>query len=246
MALSSRLNFAHTLLDLIIPLRCIKCGDLLDGQSGLCPPCWATVPFISKPFCACCGFPFEFEIDEGALCAPCSHTLPSYTTARSVFSYTPDSRDLILKFKHLDGISAAPLFAHWMSRIRDETEALCIPVPLHWTRLFMRMYNQAALLAQELAKIKKWTYAPTLLVRKKRTPSQGYLSKKERIKNVERAFAVRRDAKEMLTGKVIILVDDVMTSGATLNACAKTLLKAGAQEVHALTLGRVVLPQHLS
>ena len=214
-------------------------------MNGLCPPCWEEIPFISKPFCVCCGFPFEFEIEESALCAHCTHSLPSYTTSRSVFAYTSDSRDLILKFKHLDGVSATPLFAHWMAQLRQDTETLCIPVPLHWTRLFMRTYNQAALLAQELSKIKKWTYDPTLVARKKRTPSQGYLSKKERIKNVEKAFLVR-DPQKILAGKTVVLVDDVMTSGATLNACAKALLKAGAHEIHALTLGRVVRPHQLS
>ena len=119
-------------------------------------------------------------------------------------------------------------------------DPLCIPVPLHWTRLFMRTYNQAGLLACEIAKRHQWIYAPSLLVRKRRTPSQGHLSKKQREKNINNAFAISKGKKEALLGKTIVLVDDVFTTGVTLTACSKTLLKAGAKEVHAVTLGRVV------
>jgi ComF family protein len=128
-----------------------------------------------------------------------------------------------------------------MARLLEDIEnPLCIPVPLHWTRLFMRTYNQAGFLAQELAKHKGWVYEPSLLVRKRRTPSQGHFSKKDRIKNMARAFAVPERKRKKLENKTIILLDDVFTTGATLNACSKTLLKAGAKGVHALTLGRVV------
>ncbi len=236
------------LLDLLIPLRCIKCGLILEDKPGLCPTCWLTVPFISKPFCACCGLPFEFEIDQKALCARCSYERPAYTTARSVFAYTAESKDLILRFKHLDALSSAPLFAEWMEHIFEEKKAaLCIPVPLHWTRLFMRTYNQAALLAQNLAQLNpQWVYMPSVLIRKRRTPSQGYLSRKDRIKNVDRAFEVPKAKRGHIAGKTIVLVDDVFTTGATLNACAQALLKAGAKEVHALTLARVVRAQQFS
>lgn len=228
-------------VDLLIPLRCAKCGVILDHRQGLCGDCWSLIPFITKPYCACCGLPFEFEIEEGALCGTCSHTHPPYKTARSVFVYGIHSKDLILRFKHTDAIHSAPLFAEWMSRlVQDIENPLCIPVPLHWTRLFMRTYNQAGLLAQEIAKLKGWVYAPSLLVRKRRTPSQGHLSKNSRTKNIERAFAVPLGKKKELFDKTIILVDDVFTTGATLNACAKVLLRAGVKEVHAVTLGRAV------
>jgi len=231
----------NQIIDLLIPLRCIKCGLILEKSQGLCAACWSKIPFITKPYCACCGLPFDFQIEEEVLCGACSHNRPFYKSARSVFIYTSDSKDLILSFKHLDRTHTAPLFASWMSRIVDDIKnPLCIPVPLHWTRLFMRTYNQAGLLAQEIAKHKGWTYAPFLLIRKRRTPSQGHLSKKERIKNMERAFAVPKNKQETLLNQTILLVDDVFTTGATLNACAKTLLKAGAKEVHTITLGRVI------
>lgn len=230
-------------LDFLIPLRCIKCGSILEEKEGLCSSCWSSISFITKPYCACCGRPFDFEIEEGALCGPCTHRSPAFTTARSVFIYTAESKDLILRFKHTDNLQGAPLFGAWLSKLIDEVEnPLCVPVPLHWTRLFMRTYNQAALLAQQIAKLKQLTYAPTLLVRKRRTPSQGTLSKNERFKNVKRAFVISKGQEALVKKRNILLIDDVFTTGATLNACAKVLLKAGAREVHALTLARVVSP----
>jgi len=235
------LSLFKKLVDLVIPLQCVKCGGLLDTKEGLCTSCWSSISFISKPYCGCCGRPFDFEIEDNALCGACSSHSPLFTSARSVFTYSAESKHLILKFKHTDSISGAPLFAEWMTRQLEEIkDPLCIPVPLHWTRLFMRTYNQAGLLALEIAKRKDWTYAPFFLKRKRRTPSQGYLSKIERIKNVENAFLVPEKKKKQLTGKTVLLVDDVFTTGATLNACTKVLLKNGAKDVHAITLGRVV------
>lgn len=228
-------------LNLLIPLRCAKCGLILEKSQGLCTDCWPLIHFITKPYCECCGFPFDFEIQEGAFCGTCHHTKPPYKTVRSVFIYTPESKGLILKFKHTDSIHSAPLFGEWMARlVGDLEDPLCVPVPLHWTRLFMRTYNQAGLLAQEIAKRNSWTYSPSLLIRKRRTLSQGHLSKKQRAKNIEHAFTVPLRKKKELLGKTIVLVDDVFTTGVTLHACSKTLLKAGAKEVHGVTLGRVV------
>ena len=240
----ANLSLFKRFVDLLIPLRCVKCGSILGNAEGLCSSCWPLISFITKPYCACCGLPFDFDIEEGALCGACNQENPSYKTARSVFSYTSESKDLILKFKHTDSLHAAPLFASWMARSLENIEnPLCMPVPLHWTRLFMRTYNQAALLAREIARLKGWPYVPSCLIRKRRTPSQGHLSKKERIKNVDRAFEVPEAKKSQIVGKTILLVDDVFTTGATLEACSKALLKTGAKEVHALALGRVVKTQ---
>jgi ComF family protein len=228
------------LINFLIPIRCVKCGTIIEEKEGLCPSCWPLITFTAKPYCQCCGLPFDFEIDEGSLCGACQQTKPSFKTARSVFIYTSESKDLILKFKHTDHLSSAPLFADWMTKnLIDIENPLCIPVPLHWTRLFMRTYNQAGLLAQRIAGQKGWIYDPSLLIRKHRTPSQGHLSKKERQKNVEGAFKVPEKKKKDLLNKTVLLIDDVFTTGATLEACSKTLLKGGAKEVHILTLARV-------
>lgn len=236
----------HSFLDFIFPLRCLKCGVLVEGQGGLCGECWKKIPFVTPPFCTCCGVPFEFEIEEGALCAACSFDQPSYDSTRSVFIYTEDTKDLILQFKHVDQLHAVPLFAQWMACLSSLPEGgMCIPVPLHWTRLFKRTYNQAALLAQKIASLKKWTYVPTLLLRSKRTPSQGHLSREERVKNVKNAFKVNAFYEPLLPGKTIILIDDMFTTGATLHACARTLKGAGVKEVHALTLARTLKTHRL-
>jgi len=241
------LSLFKNLVDFLIPLKCIKCDVILNTHDGLCPSCWPLIPFITKPFCACCGLPFEFDIDEEALCGACSYKRPFYITLRSVFSYTNESKDLILKFKHGDVLSAAPLYAKWMTRVFEAPEnSLCLPVPLHWTRLFGRTYNQAALLARELSKLKGWTYLPSVLKRVRRTPSQGHLSKEGRVKNVEQAFGVSESKRHLIEDQNIILVDDVFTTGATLNACAKALLKTGAKNVHGITLGRVIKSHRLT
>lgn len=235
------LSFFKAVINLLLPLRCIQCGMILKNYEGVCSSCWPLIPFISKPYCACCGLPFDYEIEEGALCGACSQESPSYTTARSVFIYTQESKSIILKLKHTDRTYTASLLGEWMTRVLEfQEECLCVPVPLHWTRLFMRTYNQAALLAAHIAKQKGWTYAPTLLLRHRRTPSQGRLSKKGRVRNVEGAFCVKSAKRSQLLGKKVLLVDDVFTTGSTLEACSKTLLKAGAKEVHVVTLGRVV------
>lgn len=228
-------------IDLLLPLCCIKCGTILKNTEGLCAICWSSLSFITTPYCTCCGLPFSFDIEEGALCGACSYTPPAYKTARSVFIYTEESKKLLLKFKHTDSLYLAPLFAQWMARaFKDVTNPLYIPVPLHWTRLFMRTYNQAALLASTLAKLKGGVYAPFLLKRQRRTPSQGHFSPKGRLENVKGAFVVPKAKRKFLADKTIVLVDDVFTTGATLNACSQALLKAGARDVQAVTLGRVI------
>ncbi len=199
--MQANLSLFKKFVDLLIPFRCAKCGTILENRHGLCADCWTLIPFITEPICDCCGLPFDFEIEDGALCGRCSHVHPPYTTARSVFVYTPQSKDLILKFKHTDSVHSAPLFAEWMARlVKGAENPLCIPVPLHWTRLFMRTYNQAGLLARNIAKYNDWTYAPSLLIRKRRTPSQGHFSKAERVKNIKGAFIVREGKKTNFWG----------------------------------------------
>jgi ComF family protein len=233
-------------LDLLIPRRCIKCGTIVENYEGLCPSCWPLISFITKPICICCGLPFEFDIDEDALCGGCSHSPPYFVKARSAFIYNEDSKDLILRFKHTDNLNLATVFGQWMAPLYNEEKTpICIPVPLHWTRLFTRTFNQAALLAIEVSKNNKWEYAPTLLYRNKRTRVQGHDSKEKRIKNVEGVFSVYKNKSQKIKGRSVVLVDDVYTTGATLNACSKALLKAGAKEVHAITVGRVIKSRHL-
>lgn len=229
------------LLNLILPQRCLKCDEILDADPGLCGPCWSQIRFISDPQCSHCGLPLDFEVGDEGLCGSCAVSPPLYDKGRSVFVYDDASKGMILRFKHGDSTHGAPAFAKWMGTVGQDLlkdTDLIIPVPLHWTRLFTRTYNQAQLMATHLCKLAPHaSLEPALLKRHKRTPPQGHLSKEGRIENVKSSFKASKP--HLIKGKSILLIDDVLTSGATLNACAKELKKAGAKKVFALTLARV-------
>jgi ComF family protein len=233
------------LLNTVLPPRCLKCGAAVDRAGALCAACWPALAFLAPPLCACCGYPFEFDLGPGALCGSCAAEPPEYQRARAVLRYDDASRDLVLRFKHGDRIDSAPAFGRWLARAGAELLAeadLIAPVPLHWWRLFRRRYNQAALLASALAGATGRPAVNDLLVRKRATPSQGGLGRAERRRNVAGAFAVHPRRRAGLGDKRVLLVDDVLTTGATAEACARALLKAGARAVDVLTLARVVRP----
>ncbi len=183
---------------------------------------------------------------DGAICGPCAQSPPRFDRARAPLGYDDISRAMVLGFKHGDQTHATPAFAGWMVRAGASLlnrESLLVPVPLHRARLFRRRYNQAALLALALGRLTGLAVVPDLLIRRRRTPSQGMLSREERLRNVRRAFAVRNGCAERLAGRHVVLVDDVLTTGATAGECAATLKDAGAKAVDVLTLARVNLPQ---
>lgn len=201
--------------------------------------------FIDGPICACCGLPFDFQIEAGALCTACLRQRPSFDHARSVFRYDDASRNLILGFKHADRTERARAFGRWLARIGQDmcTDAdFIVPVPLHWRRLLDRRYNQAALLAMILARETSRKFAPELLVRRRATRSQGGLRANQRRDNVRNAFTINARFRDALSGTHVILVDDVLTTGATAEYCARSLKKAGVARVDVLTLARVVRP----
>jgi ComF family protein len=238
-------RLGRTVLDAVLPAQCLGCGALVGEPGSLCPACWAGITFIAPPFCAVCGLPFEVAAEPGALCGACLETVPPFARARAVMVYDDKSRGLVLAFKHGDRTDAAPPFGRWLARAGAELLAeadLVTPVPLHWTRLFVRRYNQAALLAQAAAAEAGRPYAPDLLRRHRRTPSLGRQGPAERRRTVAAAFAVPPSRAARVAGRRILLVDDVLTTGATAAACARALLKAGARAVDVLTLARVVRP----
>ncbi len=240
------INAGKKVLDILLPPQCLACGSLVEGQGLLCPSCWDGIDFLGDPCCGICGSPFEFEAFAGALCGACMREPPPYRRARSVFAYDKNSSKLILAFKHGDRTDAAPAYGRWLARAGAELigEAdVIVPVPLHWMRLFRRKYNQAALLAGALGRLVDRPVAPDLLVRRRRTPTQGRLSPSARRKNVAGAFALKSSGKAAVSGKRVLLIDDVLTTGATAAACAKVLLKGGAARVDVLTLARVVAPK---
>ncbi len=241
-AFSRSLGFVS---DLLLPRRCISCGTVVEREGALCASCWPNIRFLSRPHCECCGFPFEFDHGAEARCAACYRDLPLYERARAVFRYDDASRQALLAFKHSDRTDVAPAFAGMMAQAGSELLAdadLIVPVPLHRRRLISRQYNQSALLAQALAKITAVVAVPDLLVRTRATPSQGGLGAKARERNVAGAFAIRQSRSAQLTESRVLLVDDVLTTGATVSACTKVLLRGGARAVDVLTLARVVRP----
>ncbi|MCE2510863.1 MAG: ComF family protein [Alphaproteobacteria bacterium] len=236
-------RFTSRFLDLLLPPQCLACGMTIDQQGGHSATCWEAVNFLSSPCCAACGYPFEFNAGEEALCATCLERRPVYGRARAVMRYAIPARDLVLGFKHGDRTYAAPAFGRWLYRAGQELLAeadMLVPVPLHWTRLFQRRFNQSALIAHALARLSGVPIRTGLLVRHRRTASQGMLSPAARRRNVSGAFALRRGGGNGIAGQRILLVDDVMTTGATAEACAETLLDAGAAGVDVLTLARVL------
>jgi ComF family protein len=231
------------MLDIVLPPRCLKCGTTVDSVGVLCAGCWPGVAFLAPPQCAACGLPFELDLGPAALCGACAGERPVFERARAAFRYDDDSKDLVLRFKHADRTDSAPAFARWMTRAGEALLAeadLVAPVPLHWLRLFARRYNQAAVLASELGRLSGKPAVNDLLVRRRRTPSQGGLGALARHRNVAGAFAVAAHRRPRLQDKRVLLIDDVLTTGATVSACAGVLLRAGARAVDVLTLARVV------
>jgi len=244
LAANARL-LARTMLDAVLPPRCLACGTVVAGDGAVCPSCWSGLAFIAAPHCACCGLPFAFEVAPDALCGDCVRNEPTFGRARAALRYDDASRPLVLAFKHGDGIHAAGALGRWMTQAAGELlrdAELLVPVPLHRWRLFRRRYNQAALLAQAVGRLSGRQVLTDGLVRRRRTPSQGGLSRSGRIANIRGAFAVGRHRAGDLRGRKLLLVDDVMTTGATVSECARVLRRAGAVEVDVVTLARVVRP----
>lgn len=229
------------LLDFFLPPHCQLCHeDILEPQS-LCGPCWSKLSFITEPCCYFCGTPFDYFVEEGSRCAACIQHKPAFARMRAALLYEDTSRSLLMRLKHGDATYLSPMLARWMATCGKELLAetdVMVPVPLHWTRLIKRRYNQAALLTRELFFETKVAWHPGILRRTRRTPSQGHLSKVRRLANVAGAFEVVARDKALISGKTILLIDDVYTTGATVNACARALLKAGAARVNVLVLSR--------
>lgn len=229
------------LLNFVFPPQCPICKTRVQNVNSLCNDCFSNIRFISKPYCEKCGRPFEFQINEELWCGVCLTKKQVFYKARAAFKYDDFSKRLILPFKHSDHIELTALLTNFLYQAGTDLFGeidILIPVPLHRYRLMKRKYNQAALLAKTLSIRIKKPFAAGVLLRVKHTQSQGHMKKSERKQNVSKAFHVKNNLK--IAGKHVLLIDDVMTSGATLNECAKALKKAGASKVSYLTLARVL------
>lgn len=230
-------------LNLLLPPLCLTCDLPVAEQGDICAACWRNLRFITDPCCPICGMPYELS-GVDLPCPACLTNPPLYQTARAAVIYDQYSRGLILGFKHADQTHIAASLARMMLRVGQKQLTDCaffVPVPLHRWRLFRRKYNQAALLAQELSRMTGIAAVPDLLIRHRATAPQGRKSATQRTHNVRDAFMLNpRHGSIMTKAKHIMLLDDVLTTGATVNACTKTLLGHGAASVRILTFARTV------
>ena len=234
-------RLGRAVVDGVLPPRCLACGTIVDEPDALCSSCWAGMTFFASPWCAICGLPFPHPMGEEAVCADCARQKPSWDRARAVMRYDKHSRHLVLALKHGDRTHVARALGRWMGRAGAELlegADMIVPVPLHWTRLFTRRYNQAGLLAHAVRAAGGPPVMADWLVRRRRTPSQGRLGPVARARNVRGAFAVRRGCD--VKGKRIVLVDDVLTTGATVEECARVLRRGSAAFIGVLTFSRAV------
>jgi len=230
-------------LDVALPPLCPSCREPLGDGLGLCAACWAKLSLIEPPFCPRLGIPFAFEPGPGVLSMEAIADPPAYQRARAAVRYDDVARALIHAYKYGDRLDLAPLIGGWMARagreLLAEADAL-IPVPLHWRRLWARRFNQSATLARAISEAAGVPVIDDALQRVRPTAQQVGLSKSARAENVQGAFRDAADGKAKVTGRRLILIDDVLTSGATSDTCARALLRAGAKQVDVLVFARVV------
>lgn len=231
------------LIDFILPPRCLMCGKVIHSENSLCVDCFNQITFISNPYCTHCGKPLINTFHDNLYCVDCLKGKSPFRLCRSAVVYDTFSKKLILDFKFADHIENKYLLSRWLfmagADIFKQGIDLIIPVPLHYSRLFKRKYNQSAILAHELSKLTKIPANYKALKKIRHTIPQVQCDGKQRIKNVRNAFEI--SLPENIKGKRVLLIDDVYTTGATLTECAKALKRKGAKSVDALTVARVLI-----
>jgi ComF family protein len=231
------------ILEMGLPQLCPSCRDPVGDGAGLCAACWAKLSPIERPFCEKLGIPFTYDPGPGIYSMQAIADPPAYARARAAVRYDEIAGTMVHALKYGDRLDLAPVMARWMARAGGELLSdaeLIVPVPLHWRRMWSRRFNQSATLAKLLAKPHGLPVSVTALKRVRATPQQVGLSKSERAANVQGAFRVDAAGRAEIARRHIVLVDDVLTSGATVDTCARALLRGGARQVDVLTFARVV------
>ncbi len=233
----------QTALSFIYPARCLTCGTTVDSDFGLCGPCWRDTAFVGATACDSCGVPLPGVDASGSLhCDGCLAMPKLWVQGRAALVYRDTGRKLVLALKHGDRQEIARPASLWMANAVQDIipeNTLIAPVPLHWMRMFKRRYNQSALLAKGLSVRLGHAWCADLLIRLRRTRPLDGMGGNERHTMLENAIQVHPKRRHRLAGRPILLVDDVMTSGATLTAATKACLDAGSGPVRVVTLARV-------
>jgi ComF family protein len=233
---------SRLVLDIALPTLCVSCREPVHGE-GVCAACWAKLSFIAPPFCPRLGIPFVYDPGPELLSMEAIANPPAYQRARATVRYDDVARTLVHALKYQDRTDLAPAMGRWMARagkeLLDEADML-VPVPLHWRRGWSRRYNQSGALARVISSQSGVRVAAEALRRVRATEQQIGLSRAQRASNVQGAFKVAADRMADIQGRRIILVDDVLTTGATADACARALLRSKAAQVDVLTFARVV------
>lgn len=238
----------HRLADIIVPPVCLACRSPLADHDSLCADCWRQIDFIRPPLCDRMGLPLPFDAGPGAISAAAAAHPLAYDRARAVARYEGAMKQMVHGFKYHDRQEATHLLGRWLAGAGGEllTDAdLLIPVPLYRLRLLHRRFNQSAVLARELSRLTGVPFDPFVLTRQRRTRPQVGLTHDQRRANVRGAFAIAQGAAAAVEGANVVLIEDVVTTGATVEACARTLRKAGAARVDVLALALVTNPLHL-
>src|SRR5579872_5851030 len=233
---------ARMALDIALPTLCVACREPVDGE-GVCAECWSKLSFIEPPYCPRLGIPFVYDPGPELLSMEAIANPPAYARARAAVRYDDVARSLVHALKYQDRTDLAPTMGRWMARAGRELlrEAdVLVPVPLHWRRGWSRRYNQSGALARIIERQTGVAVAAEALRRIRRTEQQIGLSRPQRANNVQGAFKVAPDRQHLIAGRRVVLIDDVLTSGATVDACARALLRAKAAAVDVLVFARVV------
>ena len=241
--MSAAVAFGRRLVDLALPPQCLACHAPVAEMGSLCPACWSRLKLIERPYCERLGIPFAYDLGPGALSAEAIADPPPFDRARAVAVYDDVARRLVHGLKYRDRLELARWMAGWMARAGTDLLAktdIVVPVPLHRRRLWWRRYNQSALLALVLAVKAGKPVTNDALLRIRATAQQVGLSAEERDRNVRGAFRMTAEGKRAVAGRRVLLVDDVYTTGATVKASTRALIRAGAVAVDVLTFARVV------